>query len=622
MNRSFRIAPLALAACAVLRLAVPAAGQDAGAVVEGETGRAVDAYLRRLEALGFAGTALVVEDGRPVLRKGYGLADREAGIPMTSRSVFSLGSITKQFTAAAILALEARGRLSVRDSLGAWFDDVPPDKRGITLHMLLTHTSGLRSDFAPTDFDPAGRDRDAYVRRALDSELLFPPGAGYAYANAGYSLLAAIVEKATGEPYEEALRELVLDPAGMTETGYRIPGWDPERLAVGYRDGERWGTIVERWTDPAAPYWQLRGNGGLHTTLADVQRWDAALRTDAVLPAAERERMFTPYVAEGPDSVSFYGYGWAIEQTPRHGKLVQHNGGNGIFVAELHRWVDAGLTVFVFTSDPAMSATPIARQVEHIAFGEPHDEPPVVAKVDPAALEALAGAWRLPSGERLTVSIREGCLAVAPTGPEGLALLYPLPPRGRDLATGLEERTRRIVAAVLGGEYGPLAEAFGGQVPIERIRRNEAGLMEDREKRLGRSTGFEIAGVVPVGPGLGVVARFDFERGAAWNTYVWGPDGLRGVRPAPDLPPVDYVPVSSTAFESFRLRGPAGPPIEVVGTGADAVLVVRAPAGPVEARRSPVPDPAPSSTTRRPTSHQAGVRPRPFTSISPRYSNS
>ncbi|HEY7470720.1 MAG TPA: serine hydrolase domain-containing protein, partial [Gemmatimonadota bacterium] len=129
---------------ALLALPLPRAlhAQDPGAVVDGETARAADDYLTRLEALGFSGAALLVEDGRTVLRKGYGLADREAGIPITTASVFSLGSITKQFTAAAILALEARGELSTDDPISEYFADVPPDKQPITLHHLLTHSSG------------------------------------------------------------------------------------------------------------------------------------------------------------------------------------------------------------------------------------------------------------------------------------------------------------------------------------------------------------------------------------------------------------------------------------------------------------------------------------------------
>jgi CubicO group peptidase (beta-lactamase class C family) len=573
---------------ALLALPLPRAlhAQDPGAVVDGETARAADDYLTRLEALGFSGAALLVEDGRTVLRKGYGLADREAGIPITTASVFSLGSITKQFTAAAILALEARGELSTDDPISEYFADVPPDKQPITLHHLLTHSSGLESDFAPTDYDPVGRDRDAYVRRALESRLRFAPGTGYEYSNAGYSLLAAVVEIVTGKSYEEALRELVLLPAGMEETGYRIPQWDPARVAVGYRGSERWGTILARIAEEGGPFWQLRGNGGLHTTLGDVERWDRALATDAVLPAAQRAEMFTPYVPEGPDSVSYYGYGWAIEETPRHGTLIWHNGGNLIFVAELHRWVDEGLTVFVVTTDPTLSATPVAQALEAIAFGEPYEEPPAVVAVDPQALARAAGTWRLPSGEPLTVTAADDRLEVTARGPEGTALLFPLSERAREIAPDLEARTRTILEGLFRGDFAPLAEAFGG-MPVAEVRAQEEALMADRHARLGAPTGFEIVGLVPMPAGPGVLARIDFTRGVAWNTYVWAPEGLQGVRPTPEPPAADYRPVSESAFASFRLRGLPGPGLELRDAGSSGpVLVIHAPAGDIEARRN------------------------------------
>ena len=189
-----------LAALATLLLAGGTAGAEPAAtperstpVVQGELGRKLDLYLSRLEALGYSGGLAVVKGGETVLLKGYGQADREGGVPMRPDSVFNLGSITKPFTAAAILRLQELGKLKTSDPVSRFFDGVPGDKAGITLEHLLTHSSGLESDFSPTDYEATTREE--YVRRALASKLLFPPGEGYEYANAGYSLLAAIVEQ-------------------------------------------------------------------------------------------------------------------------------------------------------------------------------------------------------------------------------------------------------------------------------------------------------------------------------------------------------------------------------------------------------------------------------------------
>ena len=140
-------------------------------VVSGETGRILDEYLARLERFGFTGGALAVRGKEVLLSKSYGLADRARRVPLTTESVYNLGSITKQFTAAAILTLEMQGKLEVTDLAGKYLEGAPADKSSITLHHLLTHSSGLESDFSPSDYDRVGREE--YVRRALQSKLLF-----------------------------------------------------------------------------------------------------------------------------------------------------------------------------------------------------------------------------------------------------------------------------------------------------------------------------------------------------------------------------------------------------------------------------------------------------------------
>src|SRR5262249_27224274 len=154
--------------------------------------------------------------------------------------LFSIGSITKQFTAAAILKLQMQGKLSVRDPIAKYLPNVPQDKSAITLHHLLTHSAGLESGFGPGDFEAVTRDE--IIKRALASKLRSAPGKQYHYSNAGYSLLGAIVEIVSGGGYEAFLHEHLFKPAGMAQTGYRLPKWSSERLAQGYgRGGQRWG---------------------------------------------------------------------------------------------------------------------------------------------------------------------------------------------------------------------------------------------------------------------------------------------------------------------------------------------------------------------------------------------
>ncbi|HET6618010.1 MAG TPA: hypothetical protein VFH69_09380, partial [Gemmatimonadota bacterium] len=154
----------------------------------------------------------------------------------------------------------------------------------------------------------------------------------------------------------------------------------------------------------------------------------------------------------------------------------------------------------------------------------------------------------------------------------------------REIAPDLEARTRTILEGLFRGDFAPLANAFRG-MSVSEIRAQEEEMMADRHARLGAPTGYEIIGLVPMPAGPGILARIDFARGSAWNTYVWGPDGLQGVRPTPEPPSADYRPVSETTFENFRVRGPSGPRLEFQGA-SDPVLVIHTPHGNVEARRN------------------------------------
>ena len=332
----------------------------------------LDAWL---VASGFHGSALVSKGGTVLLRKGYGMADRENGVPYDATTVFSIGSITKQFTASAILKLEMQGKLRVEDPIGKFFPSAPDDKRAITLHQLLTHTSGLDSDFA-RDYDPVSR--DAYVKLIFASKLRTKPGEAFSYSNAGYSVLGAVVEIASGTPYEQYLRENLFLPAGMKDTGYKLPGWPQAKIAVGYRDGKRWGRITEKpWADDG-PYWALRANGGIHSTLDDMLRWNQALAGDAILSAAERAKMFRGYVSEGPGADTSYGYGWSIGESAWGSRLIEHNGGNGTFYADFLRYPDDDLVVILSTNDSEVKGGRISHALGRLAHG---DDVPVAKTV-------------------------------------------------------------------------------------------------------------------------------------------------------------------------------------------------------------------------------------------------
>jgi CubicO group peptidase (beta-lactamase class C family) len=364
---------------------------SAAPVLGATSGAGVDAYLQSLVPFGFSGNAIVASRGKVLLAKAYGMADRGRNIPMRADTVISVGSITKQFTAAAILKLAEMGKLNVRDSIAVYLPSVPADKRPITLHELLTHTAGLQSDYGG-DYEHIGR--DAFVARVMAAPLESAPGSRFDYANAGYSLLAAIVERVSGMSYERFLHDHLFVPAGMFETGYRIPHWPASSIAIGYeRSGEAWGTIEAHGWSAQGPYWNLMGNGGILSNPADMLRWSEALQQRRVLSDASVTALQTGYVDEPMGGR--YGYGWDVETTP-YGTLVSHNGGNGIFAAEFLRFVDSDTVVYVATNAAAVPAASLDLGLAAAAFGE---------KDPPAPVQDLARVPLVPqlAGDSITV---------------------------------------------------------------------------------------------------------------------------------------------------------------------------------------------------------------------------
>lgn len=537
--------------------------------------------MLRLENLGYSGGVLVIRGGRPVLQRSYGLANRAAGIVADTATVYNLGSITKQFTAAAILRLEEQGKLRTTDAIARFFPDAPADKRGITLHQLLTHTAGFDSDYSPTDYEATTRDE--YVRRMFAAPLRSAPGTAHFYSNAGYSLLAAIVELATGAGYERALHDLVLQPAGMNESGYKGPGWASHRIAHGYQNGRDWGTIVDRIAPADAPYWALRGNGGLHTTLGDMARWDAALNDARVLTDSSRRKFMTGYVNEGPDGQSQYAYGWAVMKTSRGTRLVTHNGGNGVYVAEFLRFVDDSVTIFVTSTVAELTATQAVRVIARIVFGQPYDLPPQRVTVPPAALDSVAGTYRLGDGSRLVLRADNGRLMAEAVGQQAHALLATGDTASPPGAAEANERARAIVEALVAGNVAPLLAALGEGGPDSAdVARQEAELMDGRRQRLGAYKSLDVIGTLraPDG-GLRTTVRLNFERGGATNIYTFNRSRRiedLGARP---YSAVELIPSGTREFQSFDPRGGGSMRLVFEGTAAFAI----APAGRVALAR-------------------------------------
>ena len=338
---------------------------DPDAVVKGKLGMALDKYLKEEMEKGFSGAILVARAGEKILHRGYGWAVRERRIPVTTKTVFDIGSMSKPFTATAVMKLEQEGKLKVTDPITRFFDNVPEDKKSITIHQLLIHSAGL-GEYHDTKGDFEKMTRDEAVQHIFDHELKFKPGEGNAYSNSGFTLLAVIVEKVSGKPFKAFLKEQVLDPAGMSSTGfYRNPAWKKENVACGY-NARKLGEDNSPLTWPEIT-WALLGNGGLVSSAGDLFRFHQALKGNAILSRETKEKSCTGHIDVGEGAMM--GYGWGIRQT-EHGKRVSHGGANDFgFRAMFIRYLDEDVVIVVTTNaGRAVDIRSLAQKIADLIF--------------------------------------------------------------------------------------------------------------------------------------------------------------------------------------------------------------------------------------------------------------
>jgi CubicO group peptidase (beta-lactamase class C family) len=510
-----------------------------------------------LEGFGFSGAVLVARDGRILLESAHGLANRANKTRWHADTIFDIGSVTKQFTAAAVLALEADGKLAVSESIASYLPGVPADKAPITIHHLLTHTSGLGDGFGG-DYESVSR--DALVRRVMDSALASAPGERHAYSNAGYSLLAAIVEIASGTGIDRFARERLFRPAGMTSSGYHLSEAELARLARGYRDGED-ARLPERAAATRGQMWNLIGNGGLYSTTRDLHRWMLALQDGRVLPPSSRRKLFQPHALvaakyAGSERPLHYAYGWYIWEPPSGKTLVWHRGGNAITNAAI-RWHVGDQTWVVYASNVSEFHDPRypVPVVERILTGAIVAMPPAVVPLTGQRLARYAGTYRAPTGAALTLVANRGFLEVVGEGQEAFAFVV----GGDWLALPefqtLNARTAEVVEASRMNRFDVVARFFTSQFTIQELDAGETAFWRKRHERLGDYLRTRVLGTMRPESrryiGRTIVA-IDFSGGTTWREYLWTAQGLIG-----DVGPLDkplrsqFFPVPDSCFVAF-----------------------------------------------------------------------
>lgn len=386
-----------------------------------EPKKLVNAVFETAIKPGGPGAAVAVgHNGKIVFQKGYGLADIEHHIPVTADTKFRIGSISKQFTAVAILKLQEQGKLSVNDKLSKYYPDFPRGNE-VTLRHLLTHTSGIHSYTDNTWF----MDRvtkpvkpEEVVKEIAKAPFDFDPGKRWSYCNSGFFLLGCIVEKVSGEPYEQFLRKAFFEPLGMRNTGVHHSDQELKQVALGYDGGPK-----------RAVNWDMSwagGAGALYSTVGDLCRWNEALFHGKVLSAASLEAAFKPVKTsdnQEDNPEAGYGYGWAIDKF-RGAPEISHGGGLNGFTSFLLRLPGKNFTVAVAVNGaPMASPQSLAQQTTEVFLGTELQPRPRSIKLSADPLAKLVG--RYDYGQAVLIVEQDGTHLYAQLGMQPRFEIFP-----------------------------------------------------------------------------------------------------------------------------------------------------------------------------------------------------
>jgi D-alanyl-D-alanine carboxypeptidase len=392
----------------IILVSVPALALAGAAVPAPDKALAekIDAVMSEVYKPGQPGAAVIVrKNGQTLFRKGYGLADLELKVPVEPDMVFRLGSITKQFTAVAVLMLAQEGKLGLQDEITKFLPDYPVQGRTITVEHLLTHTSGIQSYTDMPEWLPLMR-KDMTLTELIDlfksKPMPFEPGEGWAYNNSGYILLGAIIEKVSGKTYEAFLDERVFKPLGMKGSYYGSAERIIPRRIPGYQLGKG-GFVNAPYLSMTQPY----AAGSLLSNVDDLAVWSDAVFSGKLVKKEWLDKAFAPFKLKNGES-SGYGYGWFIAEFAGH-RSVEHGGGINGFTTYEMTFPEDGLFLAVLTNSAIEGRDPEPRAVRIARLALGLAEPARKAVALPAAdLDRLVGVYEGPRGATATITREAG----------------------------------------------------------------------------------------------------------------------------------------------------------------------------------------------------------------------
>src|SRR5215469_1639587 len=362
----------------------------------------------------FMGTALLAQNGKVLLSKGYGSADLEWDIPNSPSTKFRLGSITKQFTAACILLREERGKLNIQDPVKKYMPDGPAAWDKVTIFNLLTHTSGIPSftsfpDYESTEATPTTPEK--LVARFKDKPLDFQPGEKWSYSNSGYVLLGYLIEKISGQSYSDFVQQNIFTPLGMKDSGYDSNSAIIMHRASGYAPSPN-GPVNAGFVHMSIPF----SAGALYSTTEDLLRWEQGLFGGKLLSAASLQKMTTPFKED-------YAFGLGVRTVNGH-KVISHGGGIEGFNTSLAYYPDDKLVVAVLGNLNGGAPGEITDKLAAIVHGEPVVLPTERKEitVSPKVLAQYVGTYELAPNFTLTTTVEGDHLMTQATGQSKLEL--------------------------------------------------------------------------------------------------------------------------------------------------------------------------------------------------------
>lgn len=472
-------------------------------------------------------TVIVTRDGATVFRKAYGMADTGSKQAMDAAMTLRLGSITKQFTAVAILMLAEDGKLALSDEITRFLPDYPTQGKKITIEHLLTHTSGIQSYTGKPSY-PQTMDKDFTVNQMIDTfkndPMLFAPGERFDYNNSGYFLLGAIIEKVSGQSYAQFLDQRIFTPLGMAHTAYEGNERTKGPRAAGHSKGET-GFGPARPLSMTQPY----AAGSLVSSVDDLALWDKAIADGKLLKAASWKKAFTPYKLANGKSTG-YGYGWDIGKLNGAARIAHGGGINGFSTYALR--VPAKkvyVAVLSNTESGRMHPEMVATKAAAIAIGKPFPDHKAVT-VAPEVLQKYVGVYTIDDKNTRTIRLEDGKLTMQRTGRERFPLMA-YKENGFFFADSLatlefvRNAKGEVTSLMMTNDGGdPVAHARTAEKPLERTAVKIAAATFD--SYLGR---YELA------PGFQLEVKRDGDKMVAQGT---------------GQPAIEIFPLSETVFFS------------------------------------------------------------------------